>query len=437
MKIYMISLGCQKNKVDSEVMLGNLLGSSFELTTNFREANLIMINTCAFIESAKQEAIDTILEVVDNKTQKQMVMVLGCLSTRYDNEIAELIPEVDRFVSIKEYPKLKEIVNSLFAEHLLSGKFDFNSRFLTKANYSVDVKISEGCNNRCSYCAIPLIRGPFVSRDKESIINEVKSLVASGTREINLISQDTTNYGYGLYTDYGITELLNDLVKIEGNFKIRMLYLYPYLVSDKLIDFIANNDKVMPYFDIPIQHSENHLLKAMNRRDSKEGIISLVKKIKERIPNAILRTTLIVGFPGETEEDFKNLLDFVKEMKFDRLGAFSYSPEEGTTGALMFDQIDEEIKNKRLEALYLVQDDIALEQNKKHIGEYMDALIEEYDEGEFCYIGRSYAFAPDDIDGTLYIYNSSLKDIKIGDVVTCKVIDADINSLIAIIEGEE
>ena len=428
MKIYLISLGCAKNKVDSEVIIGNLVvNDKIELTLDMSSADLIIINTCAFIESAKAEAINTIFEVLDTKKASQKVMVCGCLSTRYVNEIASLIPEVDRFVTIKEYPKLKEIVNSMFKEHPFTKEVSSRNRLITGMKESVYVKISEGCNNRCSYCAIPLIRGSFVSRDMEEIIDEVTDLVANGAYEINLISQDTTNYGIDLYKEYKIVELLRRLVSLEGEFKIRLLYLYPTLVSDELIDFIATNDKVMPYFDIPLQHSETKMLKSMNRRGDKEFIVELLNKIRNKIPNAILRTTMIVGFPGETEEDFKGLVNFVKEMKFDRLGAFAYSAEEDTVGATMQNQIPEEIKEDRLNALYLVQDDIALAANEKHLGTTSEVLIIDYDEESFAYIGRNYAFAPDDIDGFIFVY--SMNELQIGDVVKVEILDASINTL--------
>ena len=428
MKIYIISLGCAKNKVDSEVIVGNLVANDeISLTTNIEEADLIIINTCAFIESAKVEAINTIFEVLDGKLPHQKVMVCGCLSTRYQSEIAELIPEVDRFVTIKEYPKLKEIVNSMFHSHPFTNSVSSLNRLITGMKESVYVKISEGCNNRCSYCAIPLIRGSFVSREKETIIKEVTELVLNGCYEINLISQDTTYYGRDIYKDYNLVSLLKDLCMIEGNFKIRLLYLYPNLVTSELIDFIAHNDKVMPYFDIPLQHSEDEMLKSMNRRGDKAMIVDLLNEIKTKIPNAILRTTMIVGFPGETEEHFEGLLDFIKEFKFDRLGAFSYSPEEGTKGYTMTNQIDEEVKQSRLEAIYLVQDSIMEELNKKHLGTITDALIIDYDMDSYAYIGRNYAFAPDDIDGFIYVY--SAKELKIGDVVKIKVLDSGVNTL--------
>ena len=428
MKIYLISLGCAKNKVDSEVIIGNLVSNeNIELTLDMSSADLIIINTCAFIESAKTEAINTIFDVLDNKEEHQKVMVCGCLSTRYAAEIAELIPEVDRFVTIKEYPKLKDIVNSMFNNHPFTVEISNLNRLVTGMKESVYVKISEGCNNRCSYCAIPLIRGSFVSRPMDDIISEIENLVLNGTREINLISQDTTNYGIDLYKEYKITELLQKVCEIPGDFKVRLLYLYPSLVSESLIEFIATNDKVLPYFDIPLQHSETKMLKSMNRRGDKEFIVDLLTKIRAKIPHAILRTTMIVGFPGETEDDFNNLLSFIKEVKFDRLGAFAYSAEEDTVGATMPNQLPEDIKQNRLEALYLVQDDIALEANEKHLNSITEVLITDYDPDSYAYIGRNYAFAPDDIDGFIFVYSSV--ELEIGDVVKVKILDASINTL--------
>lgn len=428
MKVYLISLGCAKNKVDSEVIIGNLIANdNIELVLDISKADLIIINTCAFIESAKQEAIDTIFEVLDNKKARQKVMVCGCLSTRYINQISELIPEVDRFVSIKEYPQLKEIINSMFNNHPFTLEVSNLNRLITGMKESVYVKISEGCNNRCSYCAIPLIRGSFISRDMQEIIDEVTELVKEGAKEINLISQDTTNYGIDLYKEYKIVELLDRISNIEGDFKVRLLYLYPTLVSDDLIDFIANNSKVLPYFDIPLQHSQTHILKSMNRRGDNEFIVNLINKIRNKIPHAILRTTMIVGFPGETEEDFLSLVDFIKEMKFDRLGAFAYSAEDDTVGATMPNQIPEEVKQQRLNALYLAQDDIALAANEKHIGKVTETLIIDYDEASYAYIGRNYAFAPDDIDGFIFVY--SKEPLNIGDMVKVKILDASINTL--------
>lgn len=425
-KIYIISLGCVKNRVDSEILLGNLAKMGFEVTDQMEESDLIMVNTCAFIESAKEEAIATIFEVVEARTTQKIVIV-GCLPTRY-NEMSELIPEVDRFIPISEYGKLPIILSSLYKDDYLS-EYDFNHRLITTSNESVYVKISEGCNNRCAYCAIPLIRGNFVSRPTQAIVNEVKELVLSGAKEINLISQDTTNYGREIKSS--LVELLKELLKIEGDFQIRLLYLYPDLVTEELIQFMATEEKMIPYFDIPIQHSENRILKLMNRRGTKEEYLTLFQTIKQQIPKAILRTTVIVGFPTETEDEFVALLEFIKEVKFDRLGAFSYSREEDTASYHMILQISEEEKQRRLDQVYLVQSLISEELSQKHLGEMMDVLVEGYEKDSFFYYGRSYAYAPDEIDGKIYF--AAMREIKVGEVVSVKILNVEEENLI----GEE
>ncbi len=430
MKVFPISLGCSKNLVDSEVLLGNLGLNGFEITKEFEKADLIFINTCAFIESAKKEAIDTILDCAEARSEHQKIMVCGCLSTRYKDDVVKLFAEVDRFVAINEYPKISEIALSLFNQEY-TEKYDINNRALIHNTKSAYVKISEGCNNVCAYCAIPLIRGKFVSFKKEDIITQVKNLVEEGVYEVNIISQDTTNYGIDLYGKRCIVELLEELVKIEGNFKIRLLYFYPELVTDELIMFIKNNPKVMPYFDIPIQHSEDRVLSAMNRRGDKKFLLNLFDKIKREIPHAVLRTTLIVGFPGETEDEVAELLKFIKQIKFDRLGAFIYSKEENTPAYLMDNQIDEKEGQKRLDAVYQVQEEIGLEQNKLFLNSIEDVLVCGYDEESYLYFGRNYAFAPDDIDG--YIFFGALREIKIGEVVKANILDASLDGLV----GEE
>jgi len=427
MNIYVIGLGCAKNKVDLEVILGNLLDNNFKIVSEIKKADIIWVNTCAFIDDAKQEAIDTILNVIDYKGKNKKIIVSGCLSTRYMDDLPELLPEVDLFIPIKDYPKIPTLLNELVGKKVFSDNFDTEKRALSSKKESVYVKISEGCNNRCSYCAIPLIRGNFVSRDYHKIINEVRELVKNGAVEINLISQDTTNYGFDLKEDYNIVNLLSDIEKIEGNFKIRLLYLYPSLVTDELISYIKNSKKVMHYFDIPLQHSESRLLKEMNRHSDKDFNTKMLLKIKEEIKDAILRTTFIVGFPGETEEEFNQLVSYLKEIKFDRMGAFIYSKEEGTKGALMDNQIDEDIKKKRLEILYNVQDDISYELNKKNVGNITKVFIEEYDEKNYAYIGRNYAYAPDDIDGFIYVYSE--EELQIGAIYDVLILDCDINTL--------
>ncbi len=426
MKVYPISLGCSKNLVDSEVLLGNLGLSGFEITKVFEDADLIFINTCAFIESAKKEAIDTILDCAELKQFHQKLMVCGCLSTRYKDDVVKLFHEVDRFVAINEYPKISQIALSLFNKDY-EEKYDINNRMLLSNTRSAYVKISEGCNNVCAYCAIPLIRGKFVSYKKEDIITQVKDLVSNGVYEINIISQDTTNYGIDLYKKRCIVDLLAELVKIEGDFKIRLLYFYPELVTDELIMFIKENPKVMPYFDIPIQHSEDRVLSLMNRRGNKDFLLNLFKKIRKEIPQSVIRTTLIVGFPTETDAEVGELLHFIKEVKFDRLGAFVFSKEENTPAYLMEGQIDEVEGNNRLNAVYQIQEEIGIKQNERFLDTTQEVLTLGYDEESYLYYGRNYAFAPDDIDG--YIFFATLREVQIGEVVNVKILEASLDGL--------
>ncbi len=430
MKIYLISLGCAKNRVDSELIIGLLEKNKAILVDEPNEADLLMVNTCAFIESARKEAIDTILSLADYKTANKKLIVCGCLPQRYDN-LVQLLPEVDAFIPIKDYPNFNKIISNLFKSDY-QGELSFLNKHVSTPNYMRYIKISEGCLNHCAFCAIPLIRGKLKSRPIESIVSEVSQAVKNKAYEINLISQDTTRYGYDLYNENSIVNLLAEIVKIPGDFKVRLLYLYPDIVSDSLIQFIKNNPKIMPYFDIPIQHSEDDLLKAMNRRGNKEYLLELFSKIKKEIPNAIIRTTLIVGFPGETDLDITNLLEFIKDVKFDRLGAFTYSKEEGTKGALMPNQIKERVKKARYNEVMTIQEDIARKKQEAYINSVIDdCFITGYDEENLMYLARNYMYAPDDIDGVIYV--AAKEEHKLGDLVKIRVKDADAYSLV----GEE
>lgn len=426
MKMFMISLGCAKNQVDSEMIVGFMQQNKENvLVDNPEDADLLMVNTCAFIESAREEAINTILELASYKTKNKKLVVLGCLSQRYKDELIKELPEVDLFISIKDYDRIAELLNKLFDEQIFSSEAHLSHlrRTYKTPNYMRYVRISDGCLNRCAFCAIPLIRGLLKSRTIEDIKAEVIQAVSEGVYEINIISQDTTKYGFDLYKKLALVDLLKELVSIEGNFKIRLLYLYPDIVTDELISFIKNNPKVMPYFDIPLQHSEDRILKLMKRRGMRDFLVDLIKKIRKEIPNAIFRTTMIVGFPTETEEDVDSLIEFMKETKFDRLGAFTYSPEEGTLGATYDGQIDEAIKQERYNRVMDAQFYISLEQNRKQIGSELEVLIEDYDADSYMYIGRSYGFAPDDIDGAIYV--AAIKEHNPGDVINVKILDAD------------
>ena len=424
MNLYMVSLGCAKNQVDSEMILG-LLKKKFNIIESPEEADLIIVNTCAFIEVARKEAIDTILMLSDYKKNNTKLVVCGCLSQRYKKEITNLLPEVDRFISIDEYKNIGNIINDLFkSDYKTNDIISPLNRVYTTPPYMTYVKISEGCLNRCAFCAIPLIRGNLVSRTIEDIKEEVSLHVKEGVYEINLISQDTTKYGYDIYRELKIVDLLKELVKIEGDFKIRLLYLYPDIVTDELINFIKDNDKIMPYFDIPIQHSEDLILEKMKRRGNRSYLLNLFNKIRTLIPNAIIRTTLIVGFPYETDDDVASMVDFIKDVKFDRLGAFTFSLEEGTKACEYPNIITEDQKQQRYNLIMDVQREISLEKNKNLIGKVLDdVFVIGYDEESYLYVARSYAYAPDEIDGCIYV--AAKNELRLGQRIQVKVLDAD------------
>ena len=416
-KVALISLGCEKNLVDSENILGLLLKNHYEIVNNKDAADILIINTCGFIESSKKESIDTILE---NIGKKQKVVVTGCLVNRYKDELAKEIPEVDLWIPIRDYPRFNALLATLDHELTNYEGLNDNYRLVSTGSYSAYLKIGEGCSNCCTYCAIPLIRGPYVSRPFESVINEAKKLANDGYKELIVLEQDTTRYGLDLKEKKTIVDLLKELLKIQGLEYIRLLYLYPDEITDDLIDLIAKEERLTPYFDIPIQHSEDKILKAMNRRGDKTYLKDLFNKIRNKIPHAILRTTIMVGFPGETKQDFANLLEFVKEIKFDHLGAFKYSREEGTKSYDFPQQVRENTKQKRLETLMELQQGISYELNKRHIGEVMTGLVvgKEND----YYLLRSYYNAPDDIDGKI-LFRSNIA-LKEGDKVQVRIQEA-------------
>lgn len=429
MKLYMQSLGCAKNQVDSEMLLG-VLKDNVTLVEDPSDAELLLLNTCAFIEPARQEAITTIFNLVGIKeTTGAKLVVCGCLPQRYKEEIIKLIPEVDRFITIDEYSNLGEIMNQVLqASFPYQRQFDPLERIYSTPEYMRYVKIAEGCMNRCAFCAIPLIRGTLKSRTIESIVKEVEDAVSTGVYEINLIAQDTTKYGYDLYHKHALVDLLRELVLIEGDFKIRLLYLYPELVTDELITLIKTSDKLMKYFDIPIQHSEDKILKAMLRKSNKELILNLFHKIKEEIPSATLRTTLMVGFPYEEESDVDALIEFIKEIRFDHMGAFTFSLEENTPACHYPNVISEQTKQLRYERLMQAQEPIALELKQEKIGTIIhNAFIIGYDEESFLYIARSESFAPDEIDGCIYV--AAKEELKLGQRVNVKILDADAYTL--------
>lgn len=421
MKLGLISLGCAKNLVDSEMILSLFKRNDFEIVNDEKEADVIVINTCGFIDASKQESIDTIIEM--SKLNKILV-VTGCLVERYKEELQKELPEVDLFISIKEYPIFGELLEKVIIDKKIQGCLDLSKRVLSTRPYTAYLKISEGCNNCCSYCAIPLIRGSFKSIDKYDLIKQANILKDQGIKELVVISQDTTKYGEDIKeykTD--IVDLLKSLLEIKEFKYIRLLYLYPNEITNELIDLIGSEPRLTPYFDIPIQHSSNNMLKAMNRHGDKELLIDLFRRIKERVPNAILRTTLIVGFPGETKEDFEDLKKFIKKIEFTHLGAFTYSREEGTKSYDFDNQIPEEIKEERYNEIMEIQSRISLKKNKLEIGKVHKGLVIDYDVEEDLYLLRSYWNAPDDIDGAIYF--SSDKPLEEGSEVEVVIEDCD------------
>lgn len=417
MKVTFISLGCAKNLVDSEYILGLLRQErSIEIIDSVEESDAIFINTCGFINDAKQEAIDTIFSVINNKSENSYVIVIGCLAKRYKEVLEKEIPEIDLIVGVDEYDNIGDKLNDLF-NLKLPKTYDPLKRSLSNPLPVAYLKIGEGCSNRCAYCAIPLIRGDYHSYNKELIIEDAKRLISLGKKEIIVIAQDPTRYGKDIYEDYGIEELMDDLAKLDSLTYFRVLYLYPDRITDKLIDVFIQNPNIMPYFDIPIQHSSNNVLKLMGRTGTKEKYIDVINKIKERIPNAILRTTLIVGFPGETHKDFLDLKEFVQQIKFDHLGVFTFSDEEDTLSNKMPNKVNKRLAKQRMKEIMKIQQDISFKLNKNRINEVHDVLIEDFDGNN--YYGRSYLYAPDAEDGNFIIHSKS--NLIIGEFVKVKI----------------
>ncbi|HHU81163.1 MAG TPA: 30S ribosomal protein S12 methylthiotransferase RimO [Acholeplasmataceae bacterium] len=433
MKLGMISLGCSKNLVDSEMFLGLAQKYNITIVNNIAEADILVVNTCGFIESAKKEALDTIFELIDYKKDGKIVIAMGCLVERYFDNLKSEIPEVDYFIPIKDYHRLGEIFEQI-TQTSSSKDFYLNplDRVLTTQPHSAYIKIAEGCNNRCSYCAIPLIRGPFRSRDLTSIIEEAKGLAKQGVKEVTLIAQDTTRYGTDLTPKSSLKDLLEQLSEIEGLEIIRFLYLYPDEITKELIHTIKNNNKIAPYFDIPLQHASDKILKAMNRRGTKSEAIELIDYIRKEIPDAIIRTTMITGFPGETDEDFEILHSFIKEVLFDRLGVFSYSEEEDTPAYNFNYKIDQKIKDKRARIIASTQKEISLALHQKLVGKSFKVIIDSFDPIRKQYRARSYAFAPDNVDG--YIYVDDDQNIIVGNIYQVKITKAHPYDLEGIIE---
>ncbi|SHG93965.1 30S ribosomal protein S12 methylthiotransferase RimO [Tepidibacter thalassicus] len=426
LKVALESLGCSKNLVDAEIMLGILKNEGYSLTSDFSQADVIIVNTCGFIEPAKEESINAVLEFAQykDKGNLKILIMTGCLAQRYSNELKKEIPEIDAIIGTGSYSKIAQVIQRLSKEKNIIEIDEINfvydetlPRYLSTPNYMAYLKIAEGCDNHCTYCIIPKLRGKYRSRKVEDLIKEAKNIAKQGVKELVIIAQDTTRYGIDLYKEKKLSYLLKELCKIEELNWIRVMYSYPEALNEEIINTIKENKKICSYFDIPIQHCSDRILKLMNRRTTKKDIIQKINLIRKNIPNAVLRTSIIVGFPSETEDEFNELKDFIQEVKFDRLGVFAYSKEEGTAAAKLENQIHDDIKEKRREELLLIQQKISLEKNKSKIGNIYEVLVEEKLE-ENIYIGRTYQDAYE-IDGAVYINTN--KNIKIGSFVNVKI----------------
>lgn len=440
MKVYIETLGCPKNFNDTEVAKGSLCGENdFTLAVSPEDADIIMVNTCGFINDAKKESIDKIFEMSAYKHAGKKLVVSGCLSERYSKELFDEMPEVDCFIGVNEYEQLPEIFRNLDRRKNLVGgcigdTLPRMQRKLDDNPFTSTLKIAEGCDNFCAYCVIPSIRGGFRSKRMEDVLAEAEELAAAGCKELILIAQDVTNYGIDLYGTYKLPELLRQLCRIEGIVWIRLMYCYEDRITDELIAVMATEPKICHYIDIPIQHAADTVLTAMNRRSTGASIRTTIRKLREAIPDMHIRTTLIVGFPGETEDDFEALLDFVETMRFERLGVFAYSREEGTPAGEMENQIDEAVKEARLDAIMRRQLEISLAVNEAKIGKTFTVLVEERD-ADGSYIGRTAYDAPEIDDSVLF---TSKRALKAGDFVQVQINDAFDYDLIGVeVEADE
>lgn len=451
MKVGFISLGCSKNLIDTEATIGIFKKKEFEIVNDETKAEIIVINTCGFIDSAKEEAIHTILEMAEYKKEKcKYLIVMGCFVQRYYEDLIKLLPEVDLWIRIDEYDKLWNKIEDLLKKNKVVANKEkrskkiadiqkmpmltqeqFLNRIITTGENYAYLKIGEGCSNKCTYCAIPYIRGPYVSRKKEDIIEEAKKLAKQGIQELILVAQDTTKYGVDLYGKSKLAELLTEISKIQEIKWIRFLYSYPEGITDELIEVVAKNQKIAKYFDIPIQHISDPILKKMNRRTSKKEIQKLIDKIRSEIPNVTLRTTLIVGFPGETKQDFEELKTFVEQIKFDKLGTFMYSKEEGTPAAKLPEQIHGNTKKARYHQIMKLQQQISKENLQEKLKKEYEVLIEDISFDGKYYIGRTMQDVPE-MDGIVYVKAENTQKQKVmNHFVTCKIIAISDYDLIA------
>lgn len=427
--IGMVSLGCDKNRIDAEIMLGILKDEGYKIVSEPDDADIIIVNTCGFIEPAKQESIDFILEMAEYKNDKcKLLIATGCLAERYNEELLYEMPEVDAIVGTGDYCKIAQVVKDCLngEKPALYGNKNASCeeglpRMITTPPYTAYIKIADGCDNNCTYCAIPMIRGKFRSRKIEDIFEEAQRLALSGVKELILVAQDTTRYGKDIYQKYSLSTLLEKLCEIKELSWIRVHYFYTEAITDELIATMAKHDKICNYVDMPIQHINNRILKRMARRTTKEEITKTIDKLRAAMPDVTIRTSIIAGFPGETDEEFTELYNFVKETKFDRMGVFAYSPEEDTPAANFDGQIDEKTKQERLDKLMMLQQEISLKKNQKKIGSSLEVLVEGYDEDNFMFFGRSRGDCVD-VDSTVYFAASD--EVNFGDIVMVKILDA-------------
>ena len=438
MKILFVSLGCDKNLVDSEHMLGMLCDNGFTVTDDENEADVIVVNTCCFIHDAKEESIENILEMSKLKENGNLkaLVVTGCLAQRYKDEIQKEIPEVDAVIGTTAYDDIVNIVEEILEDKKVANSYkdisyltpNTSNRVITTGGYTSYLKIAEGCNKNCTYCIIPKLRGKFRSVPMEQLLEEARYLADKGVKELILVAQETTLYGVDIYGEKKLPELLRELCKIEGFEWIRILYTYPEEITDELIQVIKEEDKICKYIDMPIQHASDNILKKMGRRTNRADLVEIIGKLRKEIDDIVIRTTLITGFPGETEEDFEQLLDFVYDMSFERLGVFTYSAEEGTKAAEMDGQIDEDVKEARRNAVMEMQQDITFDYMASLVGNITKVLIEGYMVDDDVYVGRTYMDAPN-IDGLVFV--NSNKQLMSGDIILAEITNSDGYDLIA------
>ena len=429
MKLLFISLGCYKNLVDSEMMMGLLHDRGYEFTDNEEEADIIVINTCGFINDAKEESINTILEMAKYKENNlKALIVAGCLVERYKNEILQELPEIDAIVGTTAFDKICDVVDDVLADKKHNELESINKmcrpdvkRIITTGGYYSYLKIAEGCDKHCTYCSIPMIRGAYRSVPMDELVKEAEYLADNGVKELIIVAQEITVYGKDLYGEKKLPELLHRLCKIPGIQWIRLLYCYPEEITDELIETIRTEKKICHYIDMPIQHASDKILKAMGRRTNNAELRNIISKLRKEIPDICLRTTLITGFPGETEEDHQILLDFIDEMEFDRLGVFTYSPEEDTKAASLDNQVDEEVKLCRKDEIMELQQEISMDKSERLVGKEIEVIIEGKASDEDVYVGRSYMDAPS-VDG--YVFINSEEELMSGDFAKVRIVKA-------------